>query len=348
MGPHLSTMIFEIPALLFLIFVTSYGLTKLLYSAPDILSLFDHPNERSLHSTPTPRTGGIGILGGLFLGGLIYALIHSLYDWYWILGLTGLMSILSFCDDRQHLPPVLRLTFQFLLAILFITLTQNTLNSLGFLHFGWLRYPLTLLFLVWMTNLYNFMDGMDGFAGGMTVFGCGFFSLMAWSHGDTSTALLSLFTMTASAGFLPHNFPPAKIFMGDVGSTSLGFLIGCMIVTETSKNTQSNLWEPLLIFSPFLVDATFTLLKRIAKRKKIWLAHREHLYQRLVLLGWGHKKTVFLEYGLMLACGLSALFYLKLETSQRLILLLLWATVYGLIPPIVLILERKNRRRNSS
>jgi UDP-N-acetylmuramyl pentapeptide phosphotransferase/UDP-N-acetylglucosamine-1-phosphate transferase len=183
---------------------------------------------------------------------------------------------------------------------------------------------------MWMTNLYNFMDGMDGFAGGMTILGFGCLAYVAWTHGNHGLAGLSLLIAGAAAGFLRYNFPPARIFMGDVGSVPLGFLAGASAVIGIHGGLF-DFWVPMLVFSPFVIDATVTLLKRLLRGEKVWQAHLDHYYQRLVLAGWGHRKVVLAEYGLMLASGVCAILYLNVEEGWRLILLVGWGIMYLLL-----------------
>src|SRR5207253_5665948 len=130
-----------------------------------------------------------------------------------------------------------------------------------------------------------------------------------------------------SVGFLVFNRPPARIFMGDVGSTFLGFLAGTLAVMGAHRGLFG-LFVPALIFSPFIVDATVTLLRRLLRGEKVWQAHREHYYQRMVLSGWSHRKTVIAEYVLMLACGGSALMYSHAGGRARLGILAGWAILY--------------------
>jgi UDP-N-acetylmuramyl pentapeptide phosphotransferase/UDP-N-acetylglucosamine-1-phosphate transferase len=210
----------------------------------------------------------------------------------------------------------------------------------GTLSLGWLAVPATILFLMWMANLYNFMDGMDGFAGGMTVLGYGFLAYMAWRGGHQLILLLSLLVAGAVAGFLWYNLPPAQIFMGDVGSVPLGFLAAALALLGV-RDGVFDVWVPLLIFSPFVVDATVTLIRRLLRGKKIWLAHREHYYQRLVLAGWGHRKTVMAEYVLMLACGMSAVMYTQVGEPWRMAILLGWMAVYTVLMWGVCVVERQ-------
>jgi UDP-N-acetylmuramyl pentapeptide phosphotransferase/UDP-N-acetylglucosamine-1-phosphate transferase len=203
---------------------------------------------------------------------------------------------------------------------------------------GWLAILLTLLFTVWMINLYNFMDGMDGFAGGMALIG---FSTLAWlGRADESFASICLIVAAASAGYLVHNFPPAKIFMGDTGSTSLGFLAAACSLWG-SKSGLFPFWVAILVFSPFIADATVTLLRRVLNGEKFWEAHRTHYYQRLVLLGWGHRRTVLAEYALMLACAGSAVLAIHLSPVRQAVLAVGWIAIYVLLMRGVGWLERR-------
>ncbi len=323
------------------VFVLSTGLARWLCSPAARLRLLDHPNERSLHATPIPRTGGIAILASLALGLLLELSLTLMaggptrfqaIESGWILLMLLLVASVSLWDDWTELPPGLRFVVHGVAAAGVVLGAGLTIDALavprvGSLALGWLAVPLTILCLMWMTNLYNFMDGMDGFAGGMTVVGFGFLGYLAWAGGDGFVAVMSLLTVGATAGFLIYNRPPARIFMGDAGSTLLGFLAGSLSVLGIHRGLF-DFWVPLLIFSPFIVDATVTLFRRLLRREKIWQAHRQHYYQRLVLLGWSHQKTVLLEYCLMLGGGTSALVYTRVGPGGRLCLLIAWLLIY--------------------
>lgn len=304
------------------------------------IRLLDLPNERSLHQIPTPRTGGLAIIGSVLVGlvavglGGLWPTTDEPVGWlgwptsFWIVGLTVLLAAVSFFDDRAGLPIVVRFGVHFAAAVT-LTLGTQLLASqigvprLGTVELGWLSLVVSIAFLVWMTNLYNFMDGMDGFAGGMTVLGAGFLASLAW-HGEHRVIfVLSLLLAVAALGFLTHNFPPAKIFMGDVGSVPTGFLLGALILLGC-RDRLFAVWVPLMLFSPFIVDATATLLRRALRGERVWIAHRTHYYQRLVLVGWGHRKTVLAEYGLMVLCGALAWAYQVADDSVRPFILCFW------------------------
>ncbi len=199
---------------------------------------------------------------------------------------------------------------------------------------------ISILCLVWMSNLYNFMDGMDGLAGGMTIIGFGFLSVIAWGSGNNFVASLAFFIAVASGGFLIFNFPPARIFMGDVGSVPLGFSAGGLSALCIHQGLF-DIWIPFLIFSPFIVDATVTLFGRMLRGEKIWKAHREHFYQRLVLAGWAQRKVLMIECSLMLGGGMSAVLYGQFDEHLRLVLLLGWVALYTLLGLGVRRVERR-------
>jgi len=155
--------------------------------------------------------------------------------------------------------------------------------------------------------VYNFMDGADGLAGGMSVIGFGAYALAAVSEGDAAVAALSLALAASALAFLVHNFHPARIFLGDVGSIPLGFLAGALGIIGWRNDTWP-LWFPVLVFGPFIADSTVTLVRRLLRGERVWQAHREHYYQRMVRLGAGHRRTALVLYALMLVCAAAALY----------------------------------------
>jgi len=290
-------------------FLVTFLLTRLFLRPGSSMHILDHPNERSLHTQPTPRMGGVAIVCGIGAGSVVAAILwaHALpRGVLWLGGLTALIASVSYWDDRRHLPVGVRLAVHFLAAVLLVTVDFRiegvVLPGATYALPAWFAGGASVLFTVWMINLYNFMDGMDGFAGGMTVIGFGTLALLGWWANDYVFATLNLIIAGAAAGFLIYNFPPARIFMGDTGSSTLGFLAAGMSLWANSREVAP-LWISVLIFSPFIVDATVTLLRRLARGEKIWQAHKNHYYQQLVQAGWGHRKTVLLEYSLMLLCA---------------------------------------------
>ncbi len=270
--------------------VSAGVLVRLLLHVPIAL---DTPNHRSLHISPTPRIGGVGLLCGVLLGTSVSIGIMQPVIWI-ALGL----ALLSLVDDRRNLPVAARLSGHLVSAAAFVIILGN-----------WpviLVIPFLVLGIGWMTNLYNFMDGADGLAGGMTVFGFGAYALAAGLQGHDDIGVLSLCVASAATGFLIFNFPPARIFMGDVGSIPIGFLSGAIGLL----GWRDGVWPlvfPVIVFAPFIVDATVTLAKRALRREPVWRAHREHYYQRLILGGWSHRRMTVAEYILMAVCAAAGL-----------------------------------------
>lgn len=326
-------------------FVSACGLTHYFLRPSSKLRVFDYAGSRSLHLGSVPRTGGLAILAaGLVCSVLITLILPSsgINLGFLLFGL-GPLTVISFLDDCYHIPVRWRLLTH--------AWSVSTLIAAGYI-FDFIVLPsfvlhvskplaviFTLLFSVWLINLYNFMDGMDGFAGGMAVIG---FVTLAWiGWADPEFASLCLIVAAASAGFLVYNFPPAKIFMGDTGSTALGFLAAACTLWGSKANLFP-LWIAILVFSPFIVDATVTLLRRLLRGEKVWQAHRSHYYQRLVLLGWEHRKTVLSEYVLMLACAGSAVLAMELPPAGQTWLLVIWVFIYSLLIWGVGRLERRH------
>lgn len=321
----------DVLIILLLVGVVSLVLSLFLASRFSPFTIHDSPNTRSLHEIPTPRTGGIAILSGIALG-WTFLYYHGYWNNYlvWVIFAVLLVSAISILDDYIDLLPLPRLVVHGISGTL-LMVGGDILNENIFVILSvWLA-------IVWVLNLYNFMDGMDGLAAGMAVFGFSVFGIAGWIHGDLLYAYMAWAVAIAALGFLVMNFPPAKIFMGDVGSIPLGLLVGAFSLWGI-KDELFPIWLPVLTFSPFIIDATITILRRLIRGEKIWHAHRCHYYQRLVLAGWGHKGTALAEYFLMLSCGLTALFALQLRSNVQWAIVLAWGIIYLVI--IILIEKR--------
>lgn len=311
--------------------------------------LLDHPNARSLHQHPIPRTGGWTVLGGIVVGcaGWVFFLPNTRPFLIPVaLGLLPLVFV-SWLDDQRGVAAQWRFIMHVGAAVSLIlagfTLTPYPIPGLSENLLLGAVSGFTGLFIVWMINLYNFMDGMDGFAGGMAVIG---FTTLAWlGRADVGFAGVYLTIAAASAGFLAYNFPPARLFLGDTGSTTLGFLAAAGSLWG-SKAGLFPFWAALWVFSPFIVDATVTLLRRLMRGERIWEAHRSHYYQRLVLLGWGHRRTVLAEYALMLTCAGAAMLAVHLPPNGAFLLALGGCGVYGLLMRGIRRLEQRQGIRN--
>ena len=268
-----------------------------------------------------------------------------------IVGLSLVLLIVSVFDDVKPLSAVLRLLVHTGAAVLMVLLWVNafglqTVRTSASLR--WLLAPggaLVIVFaIVWMTNLYNFMDGADGLAGGMSAVGFGTFAT-ALALQVTEVGSLGLLAATlsgASLGFLLFNFPPAKVFMGDAGAIPFGFLAAALGIHGNVAGYWP-WWFAALVFSPFIVDASVTLLRRTLQGHKPWVAHRDHYYQRLILAGWSHRKTALAYYAVMLAAAGSALLAARSPNTGA--VLLTWVIIYGLL---LLLLEwRLHKDKNN-
>lgn len=273
-------------------FVVAFVASRLLLARFARFAL-DHPNARSLHERPVPRTGGIAVLAGTAVAIPFVASVL----WLPVL-LAFLLAAVSLVDDLRGMPTGVRLAFHVAAAALLAWYVLAPMHPL--------ELALLVVAVAWITNLYNFMDGSDGLAGGMTLIGFGAYSLAATLAGDVPLALLCTVISLAAAAFLAHNFHPARMFLGDVGSIPLGFLAGGLGLVGWRDDVWP-LWFPLLVFAPFIGDATVTLVRRLARRERVWQAHRDHYYQRLVRMGLGHRGTAYLGYALMAACAAVAL-----------------------------------------
>ena len=245
------------------------------------------PNERSLHDMPTPKGGGIAIvvtwytgISVLFFSGIIErSLFFAL--------LSGvLLAVVSLIDDIRGLKPFIRLIVQFITAIIaFIFL--NGLRPLVMpqisINYNFIVYPIAIIGMVWFINLFNFMDGVDGFASLEAIILCAVFFVFTWNM--SSVLLIACIT-----GFLYWNWPKASIFMGDVGSTQLGFIL--VVLGIYYHNTyEFSILNWIMLTSPFWFDATLTLFRRLRNREKLSEAHRKHVYQRMVQAGSSHEKV---------------------------------------------------------
>lgn len=311
-------MAFILPS--FIAFVTSLLACIYLSRSGSRLAVADEPNHRSLHSVATARGGGLGILLGIASGWVVLALAGKGFFPGGPQAAAGLALIVaaSYWDDFHNMSPGSRLLFQFAAGALALAgggnIDQIGLPRIGALELSWLAMPFSFLFIIWMMNLYNFMDGMDGFSGGMGAIGFAVLAYFGWIGEAPDFAAFSLILSAVNLGFLIENFPPARIFMGDVGSVPMGYLVAIMAIWGVQADIFE-FWGPVLIFAPFIFDATLTLIRRALRGEKIWSAHSSHYYQRLVKAGWGHRRVVIAEYAVMLVCGTSAVLLHRLDND---------------------------------
>jgi UDP-N-acetylmuramyl pentapeptide phosphotransferase/UDP-N-acetylglucosamine-1-phosphate transferase len=275
----------------------------------------DVPNDRSLHTRPTPRVGGWGIAPVTALAMLL--LTPSL----WIAAVCVLfLAAVSQIDDRRGLPARVRFGVHALAVAVLVALNPAPVPWWALIIVGFL--------MLWLVNLYNFMDGADGLASGMALFGFGGYAIASLSGPvpQIDLGIASAAVAGAAAGFLLFNFHPARMFLGDAGSIPLGFLAGALGYWGWLRGVWP-IWFPALVFAPFIGDASVTLLRRLLRGEQFWQAHREHYYQRMVRLGIGHARTALIWYFGMAAGIMLALWALGLSLSMQWTVIAGWALV---------------------
>ena len=289
----------EVMAYLFVIALTvllSWALTGLATWYASRAGLLDHPGDRHSHQHVTPRGGGAGPVAALVV---VTALIApaSVPTWWLSCVAPGfvILAVTGWWDDHRSLSVRSRFIVQ-LAVTLYLLLCVAGSDRIG----GLMATVVAGLFVIWMTNLYNFMDGSNGMAGFQGVFaGCVLAGLF-WQAGENQPALLGLLVAAACAGFLPWNLGRASVFMGDVGSLALGFAIAALLTYGVAAGAFT-LPVGLLVMLLFLTDATLTLLARVMKGERWYNAHRQPLYQRLIARGWPHGRVALLYQGINLA-----------------------------------------------
>ncbi len=278
--------------------------------APDV------PNHRSLHTQITPRIGGWAMVPTIAIGMIFWT--RTLWP---IAFAASFLAFVSQFDDRRGLSARVRFAAHGL-AVLTVMLGFSL--SLA----GWQLVLISFL-LLWLINLYNFMDGADGLAGGMALFGFGAYA-MAAAVAAPDLAGAAAVVAGAAVGFLVFNWSPARVFLGDAGSVPLGFLAGALGFLGWMREVWP-FWFPALVFSPFIADASVTLCKRLLRGEKFWQAHRTHYYQRMIQMNGNHLAPVRVAYGLMAASAGLALIGLHLSVGMQWTGLAVWALILILL-----------------
>ncbi len=267
--------------------IVSYLLTWIIKIFSTKKKILDIPNERSSHSVPTPRGGGLAIVVTWYAGISILFFSGDLSSKLYFALLSGiLLAAISLLDDVIHIRPVIRLSVQFITVVLSFVL----LNGIQPLFFNGkellptiILYTFTIVGVVWFINLYNFLDGIDGYASVEAI-------ALAFALFLITGQSINLIFIASVSGFLIWNWPKARIFMGDVGSTQLGFTIAVLGIYYHNEQKLSVIYW-LILTAPFWFDATLTLFRRWRNKENLSQAHRKHIYQRLVQSGFSHLKV---------------------------------------------------------
>jgi Fuc2NAc and GlcNAc transferase len=304
----------------------SWALTGIIRNYAVSRGMVDVPNERSSHVVITPRGGGLAIVI-TFLGGAAVLAALGALPAYLMIALGGgglLIAGVGWLDDRKGLSAVSRAVVHLAAAVWAV----YWLGGLPWLDLGFTRLPLHLIGallavigVVWLVNLFNFMDGIDGIAGVETISVCVMAGAFAAFSGASGLAMACLLLVLATAGFLGWNWPPAKIFMGDVGSGFLGYTL-VVLAISSEKLHAAPLFVWIVLLGVFLIDATATLIRRISRGERWYEAHRTHAYQYAVQAGFTHQQVTLAVLGLNLGLGMAGI-------------LMFWWPRYLLVPALI-------------
>lgn len=319
-------------------------------------AVLDIPNQRSSHEVPVPRGGGIVIVATWCFGMMMTWALRFPFPALGMLAPNGFvvsmtiamiaLALLGFSDDRCDLPPLLKLAVQVGVAVQALYLSGLRMTELGLpfsphYDFGLLGWLLSAVWLVGLTNIFNFMDGINGLAFTQLIFGGATFCLLGVLDGDYELAISGALIAGSAVGILKYNFPKALVFMGDVGSLPLGFLLAFMGLRAafgpdsvadaggagSPGHPQFTFLQSILVLWPFLYDGSYTLLNRIWHGRNPFHAHRSHLYQRLLVAGYTHKQITLRYGGAMLVCSLAGLWLPHMSDAAIGVLLLSVLTV---------------------
>jgi UDP-GlcNAc:undecaprenyl-phosphate GlcNAc-1-phosphate transferase len=306
-----------------------FFITPLVKKLACFIGAVDKPNFRKVHSTPMPRLGGVAIFLG-FTGALILTQPMGRTEIGLLVGCTVIV-LTGIVDDIWDLPPKVKLGAQIVAAgifvhfgiiVEFITNPFSGVNDVIFL--GKLAVPLTILWIIGITNAVNLIDGLDGLAAGTSAIAAITMATVAWVEGQTFIAGFALILAAAVLGFLPYNFHPAKIFMGDSGSMFLGFTLGALAVLGLTKGTAFiSVFIPIIILGIPILDTLFAIIRRYRNHRPIFEADKEHLHHRFLEMGFTHRQTVLVIYAIDVFLGVSAVVLNILSTEKSIIALIL-------------------------
>ena len=309
------------------------------------LKILDEPNQRSSHDRPTPSTGGMAIFATCACGFTVVWFVGdevrlSKQNLIGFAVAACVISVIGLFDDLKKLKTFqIKLLGQIAAAMVLlasgIVFSQVPLPFVGQIQLGWVGYPLTVIWLVAMTNIFNFMDGLNGLAGGVAVAVAAFLCAVTYLEGSFFVYILCYILVASSAGFLVYNFPRPRLFMGDVGSQFLGFSFAAIaiIAAEIDTSRTSLLVVPLLFFN-FIFDTVFTLCRRLLNGENITQAHRGHLYQLLNQIGWSHVRVSILHFFMTISQGVGTLILIRCEPQQQVVVFLpflILQTVYAVL-----------------
>ena len=291
--------------------------------------IMDEPNHRSSHVKAVPRAGGVSVVITFYIGICITWLLGEFegVQASLLIGFlfsTFLIAAISLIDDITDQSALVKLVTQMIAVVIVlslgITLDEIAIPVVGYVDLGVVGYVISFFWILGLTNSFNFMDGLDGLAGGVTAIAGLFFLIITFTEGSSFVYIISYSLLAGALGFLFLNFPPAKIILGDVGAAFLGFVFAVLaiIATRYDESRTSFLVIPLLTFN-LIYDTSYTFLRRLAQGKNVLEAHREHLYQLMNRSGFSHMEVVLTQYCMVFMQGLGALWIVNIPGNERML-----------------------------
>ncbi len=327
----------EISFRLILTMLFAFLITPLIRKLAFIIGAVDQPNKRRINTKPMPTAGGLAIFISFSLSILFLFddIIPTSYALHLIIP-SGIIVITGLIDDIFEISPRQKM-IGILLAALYVCFVFDiimhsiTLPYIGTIQFGWLSYPITILWISGLTNAINLIDGLDGLASGVSIIALttiGIIGYIGASTGAVNIVVpLSIFILLMSTlGFFPFNFYPAKLYLGDTGALFLGFLISLLSLQGLKNATFISLITPLIILGVPLTDTVFAMIRRLLNKKPISSADKMHLHHRLISLGFTHRGAVLMIYCMSLIFSLISFLYLFTNT---------WGTIFLTIASIL-------------
>ncbi|MSP00479.1 MAG: undecaprenyl/decaprenyl-phosphate alpha-N-acetylglucosaminyl 1-phosphate transferase [Acetobacteraceae bacterium] len=291
------------------------------------LRVMDTPDARKAHDRPTPKGGGVGVVAAFLVGSLLlyrYAEFARLADEYFlgVIAASAAIALVAFLDDLYDWPFGVKLGIQGLAALVAvgtgIYVHNYSIPFIGPVYIGWIGIPVTLVWLLFTTNAVNFIDGLNGLASGVTLIACAFLAFIAAGVGGAFCYAACGLLGAGLLGFLPFNFPRARIFMGDVGSQFCGFMIAVLgVVASRFEGVALSFMLVPMLLSGVLFDAGFTLLRRALAGERLTQSHRGHLYQVAHRSGVPAVTVTLIHWGFAIFGGLACLVFLRVSPGWK-------------------------------
>ncbi|MGI6065851.1 MAG: MraY family glycosyltransferase [Bacillota bacterium] len=307
-------------------FVIAYLLTPVMKNVGILVGAVDKPNERKVHHGLITRIGGVAIYAGFLLPSLF---IQDMSRPVMGLLISGtLVMMLGLVDDLRGISPKIKLLGQIMAGLVLVhygvevQFITNPLNG-GIISLGYLSIPVTVFWVIGVTNAVNLIDGLDGLAAGVSAIAAITLAVVAWTQDQFAVVSLALFLGAGALGFLRYNFHPAQLFMGDCGSMFLGFNLGALAVMGLSKGaTVISLFIPVIILGIPIMDTFFAIIRRFNNKKPIFQADKGHLHHCLLEMGLSHRQAVLVIYAITFLLGSSAVLLTMLTTAQSVFILI--------------------------